>query len=306
MPSGSRWPAFWSSCWPSLPPSTSPPAPGRTGRKERSPHPLPPASAGPREPPVPPRLPPDPREGVDERSPAAVPAGRGVALLLPLQRRPSGGKRHRVVSRHQHRPGALEGRGRGHRRSSRTAWATSKRQRRGGPRQYGRLRQGRRHRRPDPAGQGRPAAVTVLLHGQGLYFQGLCGNPVMDNPGQRNWRDPKIIRDDANRQWVMALAEGKKSASTPRRTSRTGGTPQASNAKGWACSSARICSSWISTVIPPNARGSWQPAPTAAKRAGPPAWPTGPESGTGPVHPGRRDTSVARRRIGLLRRRDLG
>ncbi|MBP1134427.1 levanbiose-producing levanase [Arthrobacter sp. PvP023] len=45
---------------------------------------------------------------------------------------------------------------------------------------------------------------------KGYTFKPYDGNPVMDNPGEQHWRDPKIIRDDANNQWVMALAEGEK------------------------------------------------------------------------------------------------
>lgn len=45
---------------------------------------------------------------------------------------------------------------------------------------------------------------------KGYSFKAYAGNPVMDNPGEQDWRDPKIIRDEANNQWVMALAEGEK------------------------------------------------------------------------------------------------
>lgn len=45
---------------------------------------------------------------------------------------------------------------------------------------------------------------------KGYSFKAYDGNPVMDNPGEQDWRDPKIIRDEANNQWVMALAEGEK------------------------------------------------------------------------------------------------
>jgi levanase len=33
---------------------------------------------------------------------------------------------------------------------------------------------------------------------------------VLDNPGAEHWRDPKIVWDGANGQWVMVLAEGHK------------------------------------------------------------------------------------------------
>ncbi|WP_336642358.1 glycoside hydrolase family 32 protein [Microbacterium sp. MMO-56] len=42
----------------------------------------------------------------------------------------------------------------------------------------------------------------------GYTFQPYAGNPVMQNPGVVDWRDPKIIRDEASGRWVMALAEG--------------------------------------------------------------------------------------------------
>lgn len=44
----------------------------------------------------------------------------------------------------------------------------------------------------------------------GVTFQNYEGNPVMDNPGATDWRDPKIVWDDARQQWVMVLAEGKR------------------------------------------------------------------------------------------------
>ncbi|RJS45926.1 glycoside hydrolase family 32 protein [Nocardioides cavernaquae] len=44
----------------------------------------------------------------------------------------------------------------------------------------------------------------------GQTFTAYSGNPVMDNPGSPDWRDPKVFRDEANGQWVMVLAEGHK------------------------------------------------------------------------------------------------
>ncbi len=74
------------------------------------------------------------------------------------------------------------------------------------------------------AGFGKGAVVAIMTQqDQGIQRQSLfystdngytfteyAQNPVMENPGQPNWRDPKIIRDEARGQWVMALAEGKK------------------------------------------------------------------------------------------------
>lgn len=42
----------------------------------------------------------------------------------------------------------------------------------------------------------------------GYSFTSAAENPVMENPGVTHFRDPRIIRDDANDQWVMILAEG--------------------------------------------------------------------------------------------------
>lgn len=44
----------------------------------------------------------------------------------------------------------------------------------------------------------------------GYTFTEYDGNPVLDSPGPRDFRDPKIIRDKAHKQWVMTLAEGEK------------------------------------------------------------------------------------------------
>ncbi len=41
----------------------------------------------------------------------------------------------------------------------------------------------------------------------GYTFESYDGNPVMDNPGVADWRDPRVIWDDAAGHWVMALAE---------------------------------------------------------------------------------------------------
>ena len=74
------------------------------------------------------------------------------------------------------------------------------------------------------AGFGKDAVIAVMTQqdegvqrqslfystDKGYSFKAYDGNPVMENPGEQHWRDPKIIRDEANNQWVMALAEGAK------------------------------------------------------------------------------------------------
>lgn len=44
-------------------------------------------------------------------------------------------------------------------------------------------------------------------HDGGYSFESYAGNPVMDNPGVADWRDPRVFWDDSARHWVMALAE---------------------------------------------------------------------------------------------------
>ncbi|WP_320153756.1 glycoside hydrolase family 32 protein [uncultured Tolumonas sp.] len=44
----------------------------------------------------------------------------------------------------------------------------------------------------------------------GYRFKPYDRNPVMDNPGVHDWRDPKIIWDDTRNEWLMVLAEGNK------------------------------------------------------------------------------------------------
>jgi levanbiose-producing levanase len=41
----------------------------------------------------------------------------------------------------------------------------------------------------------------------GYSFESYDGNPVMDNPGVADWRDPRVFWDEAAGRWVMALAE---------------------------------------------------------------------------------------------------
>jgi levanase len=74
------------------------------------------------------------------------------------------------------------------------------------------------------AGFGKGAVVAVLTQqhdgvqrqslfystDKGYSFTSYDGNPVMENPGAEHWRDPRIVRDEANNQWLMLLAEGHK------------------------------------------------------------------------------------------------
>lgn len=45
---------------------------------------------------------------------------------------------------------------------------------------------------------------------RGKTFKPYGERPVMPNPGVRDFRDPKVIRDEARQQWVTVLAEGNK------------------------------------------------------------------------------------------------
>lgn len=74
------------------------------------------------------------------------------------------------------------------------------------------------------AGFGKGAVVAVLTQqhdgvqrqslfystDNGYSFQDYAQNPVMENPGEEHWRDPRIVRDEASSQWLMLLAEGHK------------------------------------------------------------------------------------------------
>ncbi|MEO5313821.1 glycoside hydrolase family 32 protein [Pseudarthrobacter sp. CC12] len=74
------------------------------------------------------------------------------------------------------------------------------------------------------AGFGKGAVIAVLTQqhdgvqrqslfystDKGYGFRGYGQNPVMENPGAEHWRDPRIVRDEANNQWLMLLAEGHK------------------------------------------------------------------------------------------------
>lgn len=74
------------------------------------------------------------------------------------------------------------------------------------------------------AGFGRGAVVALVtqqddgIQRQSLFystddgysFEEFDGNPVMENPGVVDWRDPKIVWDAAHSQWLMVLAEGER------------------------------------------------------------------------------------------------
>ncbi|MFF2346525.1 glycoside hydrolase family 32 protein [Pseudarthrobacter sp. NPDC058119] len=74
------------------------------------------------------------------------------------------------------------------------------------------------------AGLGKGAVIAVLTQqhdgvqrqslfyssDKGYSFQAYGQNPVVENPGAEHWRDPRIVRDEANNQWLMLLAEGHK------------------------------------------------------------------------------------------------
>ena len=49
-----------------------------------------------------------------------------------------------------------------------------------------------------------------VSHDGGRTFVPVPGNPVLDNPGTTDFRDPKVIRDAAGERWVMVLAEGQR------------------------------------------------------------------------------------------------
>ena len=74
----------------------------------------------------------------------------------------------------------------------------------------------------DTAGFGRGAIVALATqqldgvqrqslfysHNAGRTFRSYSGNPVLDNPGSPDFRDPKVVWDHQRHQWVMVLAEG--------------------------------------------------------------------------------------------------
>ncbi|MFI6231169.1 glycoside hydrolase family 32 protein [Micromonospora echinospora] len=62
---------------------------------------------------------------------------------------------------------------------------------------------------PDHAGaDGRQAQFLWYSTDGGKSFQHYSDQPVLPNPGRKDFRDPKIIRDDARRAWIVLLAEG--------------------------------------------------------------------------------------------------
>ena len=46
----------------------------------------------------------------------------------------------------------------------------------------------------------------AFLNDNGVSWEKYEGNPVLPNPGIKDFRDPKVIWDESNEQWVMALA----------------------------------------------------------------------------------------------------
>ena len=149
------------------------------------------------------------------------------------------------------------------------------------------------------AGFGKGAVIAVMTQqDQGIQRQSLfystdngysftayAQNPVMENPGEPNWRDPKIIRDEARGQWVMALAEGDKI-----------GMYTSPDLKNWRYASGVERTGLGTLECPelfqldldgdrPKGTGSWPPAPMGTKRDSPRALPTGLANGTEPGSP---------------------
>ena len=149
-----------------------------------------------------------------------------------------------------------------------------------GGRRTGRGRSGRvRH----PAGRRRAAPVPVRVPRRRTDLRPRAGNPVLDNPGTTDFRDPKVIFDAAGERWVMVLAEGPRLgfyASTDLREWTTSPTSRPATS---ACWSVRTCSRCVSTEIPTDGSGCcWRPR-TERHRVARPARSTGP--GPGPTTP---------------------
>ena len=49
-----------------------------------------------------------------------------------------------------------------------------------------------------------------VSHDGGRTFDPAPGNPVLDNPGTADFRDPKVVYDAVGERWVMVLAEGQR------------------------------------------------------------------------------------------------
>ena len=147
------------------------------------------------------------RRELDERPPEAVPPRRRVALLLPLQRRLSRRERHGLVPRDLDRSRALEDQGVAIEKYANglgDIWTGTAVVDENGT-----------------AGFGAGAVIALVtqqvdgVQRQSLFFsrdggysfESYDGNPVMDNPGVADWRDPRVFWDDAAGHWVMALAE---------------------------------------------------------------------------------------------------
>lgn len=78
--------------------------------------------------------------------------------------------------------------------------------------------------RDGTAGHGRNAVIAILTQQSdgvqrqsmfystdgGYHFASDAANPVMQNPGVKDWRDPKVVWDAAHDRWVLVLAEGQK------------------------------------------------------------------------------------------------
>lgn len=54
---------------------------------------------------------------------------------------------------------------------------------------------------------------------RGYRFEPYEANPVMENPGEEHWRDPKIVWHDDHSEWLMVLPKVTSSGSTSRPTS---------------------------------------------------------------------------------------
>ena len=184
---------------------------------------------------------------VDERPAAAGLDRRRVPLLLPLQRR---------LPRRAARPPAPPGAwppaptwspsptaGSPCRRT-RPPTATSGPARRWSTRQHGRLRRGRgdRHRHHGARRRSPRRSTCTTRPTAAAPSRNHGTDPVLPNPGVRDFRDPKVIRDEERGRWVMALAENDKSASTTPPTSSRGRTSAASSRAASASWSAPTCS----------------------------------------------------------------